>query len=197
MNSRNGRSNRWRCRRRKRVRSRGGAEGRAGWAARSNDRARRHLTPDNMAPVPWSCVPCVPLTPTCGCGCARISGRIRAARTKPTSGSSFRDRRPADEVLVAEHDGTLAGFVELSLRAYAEGCETSPVAYLEGWYVSPDARGTGVGRALLNAAEMWGRAQGCTEFASDAEADNASSADAHRACGFEEVSLVRCFRKRL
>jgi len=103
----------------------------------------------------------------------------------------------ADEVLVAEHNGALSGFVELSLRAYAEGCETSPVAYLEGWYVSPDARGTGVGRALLNAAEMWGRAQGCTEFASDTEAGNASSADAHRALGFEDVSLVRCFRKRL
>jgi aminoglycoside 6'-N-acetyltransferase I len=109
----------------------------------------------------------------------------------------FSESSAADEVLVAERDGALAGFVELSLRAYAEGCKTSPVAYLEGWYVSPDARGTGVGRALLTAAEMWGRAQGCTEFASDVEAGNTSSADAHRALGFEEVSLVRCFRKRL
>ena len=102
-----------------------------------------------------------------------------------------------ETVLVAELNGTVAGFVELSLRAYAEGCDTSPVAYLEGWFVSDRARGVGVGRALLRAAEEWGRAEGCTEFASDAEADNASSADAHRACGFEDAGLIRCFRKRL
>src|SRR5262245_9662915 len=110
----------------------------------------------------------------------------------------FADRSAArDSVLVAERDGSVVGFVELSLRAYAEGCDTSPVAYLEGWYVSDEARGAGVGRALIRAAEEWGRAQGCTEFASDAEAGNALSADVHRACGFEEVSLIRCFRKRL
>jgi len=102
-----------------------------------------------------------------------------------------------ETVLVAEIAGALAGFAELSLRAYAEGCESSPVAYLEGWYVSVDARGSGVGRALIRAAEEWGRARGCREFASDAEADNASSADAHRACGFEEVALIRCFKKPL
>jgi len=100
-------------------------------------------------------------------------------------------------VFVAEQGGALAGFVELSLRAYAEGCDSSPVAYLEGWYVAPDARRSGVGRALLRAAEEWGRSQGCTEFASDAEAENTASADAHRACGFEDVSLIRCYKKRL
>lgn len=102
-----------------------------------------------------------------------------------------------DVVLVAEAGGALAGFVELSLRAYAEGCATSPVAYLEGWYVTSAARGSGVGRALLRAAEEWGRSQGCSELASDAEAENAESAAAHRACGFDEVSLIRCFRKSL
>jgi len=100
-------------------------------------------------------------------------------------------------VLVAEYDGVLVGFVELSLRAYAEGCETSPVAYLEGWFVSNDVRGAGIGRALLRAAEEWARAQGCSEFASDAEADNVASAEAHRACGFDDAGLIRCFRKRL
>ena len=103
----------------------------------------------------------------------------------------------SETVLVAERDGALVGFVELSLRAYAEGCESSPVAYLEGWYVAPNARGSGVGRALLRAAEEWGRSRGCSEFASDAEAENTASAEAHRASGFEEVSLIRCFRKSL
>jgi aminoglycoside 6'-N-acetyltransferase I len=89
------------------------------------------------------------------------------------------------------------GFAEVSRRAYAEGCETSPVGFLEGWYVIPEHRGQGVGRALVDAAEAWARELGCREFASDAVADNAVSAAAHRALGFEEVVVIRCFRKNL
>ena len=52
-------------------------------------------------------------------------------------------------------------------------------------------------RVLLRAAEEWGRAQGCTEFASDADPENAISIDAHLALGFEDAGMVRCFRKSL
>ena len=90
-----------------------------------------------------------------------------------------------------------SGLAELSIRAYAEGCSSDRVAYVEGWFVVPQARGHGVGRALIAAAEEWGRSQGCRELASDAEPDNAVSAAAHRALGFSEVGLVRCFRKDL
>lgn len=44
------------------------------------------------------------------------------------------------------------GFVEASLRPYAEGCDTRPVGYLEGGYVAPEWRGQGIGRALVEAA---------------------------------------------
>ena len=71
------------------------------------------------------------------------------------------------------------------------------MAYLEGWFVVPEARGRGVGRALIAAAEDWGRAHSCREFASDTELDNDVSAAAHHAVGFVEVGLVRCFRKEL
>lgn len=101
-------------------------------------------------------------------------------------------------VLVAEGDeGNLVGFAELSIRPYAAGCRTTNVAYLEGWYVDPDMRRRGIGRTLVMAAEDWGRAQGCTEFASDAEWDNDVSHAAHRAAGFNDVGLIRCFRKDL
>lgn len=89
------------------------------------------------------------------------------------------------------------GLAELSIRSCAEGCRTARVAYLEGWYVAPAARRSGVGRALVEAAEAWARAQGCTEFASDTERDNRTSAAAHLALGFEDAGLVRCFRKDL
>ena len=101
-------------------------------------------------------------------------------------------------VLLAEDgDGRPIGFVELSLRAYAEGCQSDNVAYVEGWYVSPEVRGRGVGRALIGAAEDWARREGCTELASDAQLDNAASAAAHEALGFSEVGQIRCFRRVL
>ena len=100
-------------------------------------------------------------------------------------------------VLLAFDQGGAVGFVELSIRSVAESCETDRVAYLEGWYVEPAARRRGVGRALVAAAEDWGRAQGCTEFGSDTQISNTDSAAAHAALGFTEVEQLRCFKKRL
>lgn len=108
-----------------------------------------------------------------------------------------RQRREPLEVLVAESAAGLVGFAEVSLRDYAEGCSSSPVGYLEGWYVSPELRGLGVGAALVAAAEQWARERGCTELASDTELANEASAAAHRALGFEESGVVRCFRKTI
>lgn len=100
-------------------------------------------------------------------------------------------------VLVAESAGQIVGFAELSIRPYAEGCSSNRVAFLEGWYVAPESRRLGAGRALVAAAEGWALAQGCTEFASDTEVHNEMSRAAHRNCGFEEVGVIRCFRKEL
>jgi len=98
-------------------------------------------------------------------------------------------------VLVAETASMLVGLAELSVRSTAEGCTTGRVAYLEGWFIDRDSRRQGVGRALVAAAEDWGRQQGCREFGSDTQAENEASAAAHRALGFEDAGLVRTFRK--
>jgi len=102
-------------------------------------------------------------------------------------------------VLVAESPGGvgLAGFAEVGERAYADGCDTAPVAYLEGWYVDEGFRGQGVGRALIAAAEDWAREQGYREFASDALLENVESQKAHEAIGFEEVERAVRYRKAL
>ena len=97
--------------------------------------------------------------------------------------------------LVAESKtGELLGFVELSIRNYAEDCETDRVGYCEGWYVKPTFRRSGVGRALMAAGVAWARARGCSEFASDALLDNKLSHAAHVALGFEETGRIVCFK---
>lgn len=99
---------------------------------------------------------------------------------------------------VAERaDGSLCGFVEVGSRPYAEGCESSPVGYVEGWWVDPDARRAGTGRALLDAAESWARGRGYTEIASDALLDNRLSHAVHARCGYVEVERIVTFRKPL
>jgi aminoglycoside 6'-N-acetyltransferase I len=100
-------------------------------------------------------------------------------------------------VLVAEEAGGLVGLIELSIRPHAEGCLTDRIAYVEAWYVDARARRRGVGRALIEAAEDWARAQGCTELASDSESGNIISQLAHLASGFDEVGQIRCYRKTL
>jgi aminoglycoside 6'-N-acetyltransferase I len=107
------------------------------------------------------------------------------------------DRREPRHVLVAERETEIVGFAELSIRPIVDGCDTDRVGYLEGLYVVPAARRRGVGRALVLAAERWARAEGCKEFASDAEMDNAISVAMHRALGFEETSRVVNYRKAL
>jgi aminoglycoside 6'-N-acetyltransferase I len=89
------------------------------------------------------------------------------------------------------------GFIEMSLRRYAEGCESSPVAFVEGWYVSEERREHGVGAALLAAGEEWGRAKGCTELGSDTEVWRTLSREVHKKLGFEEVGEIVAFRKSL
>ena len=100
-------------------------------------------------------------------------------------------------VLVADDGGRLVGFVEVALRDWAEGCRTRPVGYVEGWYVRPERRRAGVGRALIEAAERWTLSRGCTEIASDAELSNALSHRAHAALGFTEIERLVAFAKRL
>ena len=118
-------------------------------------------------------------------------------------------RRAEAEANVARTDGGLvaflavdndevAGFAEASLRRdYVNGCETSPVAFLEGIYVRPRCRRRGLGRGLIAAVEQWGREQGCSELGSDALLANEVSHRFHGGAGFEEAERVVYFRKPL
>lgn len=102
------------------------------------------------------------------------------------------------QFLALSDDGRALGLLEMALRVdYVNGTDSSPVAFLEGIYVVPEARGQGVARALVAEAERWASEQGASEFASDAALDNLASHAMHRALGFEETERVVFFRKRL
>jgi aminoglycoside 6'-N-acetyltransferase I len=101
-------------------------------------------------------------------------------------------------VFLAEDAASIPlGFLELSVRAFSDGCDSMPVPHIEGWYVEPGARGKGVGRRLIRHAEDWARARGFTEIASDTEIENEASIRAHTRCGFTEAERLVKFRKAL
>lgn len=99
--------------------------------------------------------------------------------------------------IAALPSGEAIGFIEVALRHWAEGCSTHPVGYIEGWYVAQAHRRSGVGGALVRAAEAWARGKGCTEMGSDAEIWNDISLQAHQALGYTEAVRLVCFSKKL
>jgi aminoglycoside 6'-N-acetyltransferase I len=105
---------------------------------------------------------------------------------------------PRQAVFMAAHaDGGLSAFIEVSLRDYAEGCESSPVGYIEAWYVDEIARGQRLGSQLMTAAENWAREHGCVEIASDTWLENETSINVHKRLGYREVDRLVHFVKRL
>ncbi|WP_050548644.1 aminoglycoside 6'-N-acetyltransferase [Pseudomonas sp. GM84] len=100
--------------------------------------------------------------------------------------------------LALDELGRARGLAEASVRHdYVNGTTTSPVAFLEGIYVIPSARGQGVARQLIAAVEQWAADKGCEELASDAALDNHNSHLMHTALGFTETERVVYFLKSL
>jgi aminoglycoside 6'-N-acetyltransferase I len=124
--------------------------------------------------------------------------RMSAGEHERDIQNAFFDATKSTAAFVALVDGELIGFAEASVRHdYVNGCETSPVVFLEGIYVTPANRRKGVAHALSASVEEWGRNQGCVEFASDTSLDNDGSQRLHAALGFEETQRVVFFRKRI
>ena len=80
---------------------------------------------------------------------------------------------------------------------HVEGTASSPVPYLEGWYVRAAYRGHGVGRALLSFIEQWAVSRGYAELASDAELQNDHGIRLHAMLGFREAGRSVHFVKIL
>ena len=106
--------------------------------------------------------------------------------------------RPDGAVFVLDREnGRLGGYVEAGERSIVDSCVSTPVGYIEAWYVDADLRQSGHGRRLLAAAEEWARERGHTEMGSDALLENEVSHLAHRASGYVETGRVVNYRKSL
>src|SRR5215210_5496807 len=84
-------------------------------------------------------------------------------------------------------DGAPIGFAEVAIRKYANGCETKPVAFLEGLWVAPELRRQHVGARLVHHVEEFVKRRGFREIGSDALADNAVGIASHRGWGFVQT----------
>jgi aminoglycoside 6'-N-acetyltransferase I len=99
--------------------------------------------------------------------------------------------------IAASPGGTPAAFAEVSIRRYANGCDSRPVPFLEAIYVRPPFRRQGAGARLIAHIETFLTTRGFRELGSDALIDNHDSHAAHRGWGFSETERVVYFRKLL
>ena len=94
-------------------------------------------------------------------------------------------------------NGQYVGVALCCLRHdYVEGCETSPVGYLEGVSIHEAFRYRGIARKLVSECEQWAKGKGCKEFASDCELTNTESQAFHQAVGFKEANRLVAYVKK-
>ncbi|WP_013323076.1 aminoglycoside 6'-N-acetyltransferase [Gloeothece verrucosa] len=91
----------------------------------------------------------------------------------------------------------LIGFLEAAFRDYVDGCNSTPVPYIEGLYVKPEYRNQGIAKALIQTMENWAKQQGYTEIASDTTLENIISQTLHQQLGFEAVERIIIWRKSI
>jgi GNAT superfamily N-acetyltransferase len=94
---------------------------------------------------------------------------------------------PNSGAFVAERNGEVVGFVCVSERSHFTG---EVDAYIGELVVAKIAEGGGVGRALVEAAEDWGRARGRKRVVVDTGAANAAARQFYAALGYEEEDIT-------
>jgi GNAT superfamily N-acetyltransferase len=101
---------------------------------------------------------------------------------------------PAHTVFAAEADGAVIGWLHVFLHQLLE---SELMAEVGGLVVDQKARGTGVGRLLMDRAEQWARDHGC---AAVTLRTNIVRKDAHafyEKLGYANVKTQHTYRKRL
>lgn len=97
-------------------------------------------------------------------------------------------RGPQHPVLVAEEDGSVLGWA--SLDPWSDRCAYSATA-VDTLHVKEDARGRGVGTALLSALLDSARERGIHTVLARIESGNEASIRLHERFGFRTVGVMR------
>ena len=88
-------------------------------------------------------------------------------------------------LLVAEGKRGLLGYAALCPLAQLQfGVRGMDMHHL---FVAPEARGTGIGRALIDASLALARAEDCRYMVVGTHPDNSAAAAVYRAAGFEDL----------
>lgn len=97
-----------------------------------------------------------------------------------------------------QKDNKNVAFMNISIRNdYVNGCDTSPVVFIESIYVLPEYRKMGIARELIKTAEEFAKEKGILQIASDCLIDNIDSELFHKSCGFKETERVIYFVKNV
>jgi GNAT superfamily N-acetyltransferase len=89
---------------------------------------------------------------------------------------------------IAEDDETPVGYITGHVEEDPRRVLTRK-GVVEDWFVEPDQRGKGVGKALFDALVAHFRERGCVVLESTTWAGNAGARAAHQALGFHDIEI--------
>jgi GNAT superfamily N-acetyltransferase len=101
---------------------------------------------------------------------------------------------PDHAILVADDGGRVAGWIQVSLPRIFE---TPRRAEITGLVVDAGARGRGLGRELVAAAEAWARRQGCLAVRVRSNVVRERAHAFYRREGFREIKTQQVLEKDL
>jgi GNAT superfamily N-acetyltransferase len=107
---------------------------------------------------------------------------------------ALKDRRDACVLVGEESKGAIVGWIHMQIT---ESLESGARAEIWGLVVAEPARGTGVGRALVEAGERWALSSGLQVIV---VRSNTIRVEAHRFyehLGYQVIKTQKAFRKQL
>ncbi len=109
---------------------------------------------------------------------------------KPEGPRSYFGGTPVDDVLVADINGRVVGYVQLH-NAFGDLTAHRHVLEINGLAVHPDATGRGVGTLLVEAVVAEAARRGARKVSLRVLAANATARRLYTRCGFAEEGVLR------
>ena len=137
-----------------------------------------------------------PMRPEDAASVAVLTTQLGYASTEAEIGRRFdllRDRLDT-RLLVAEQDGSVVGWIHVQAASLLE-CDAR--AEIWGLVVDESARGVGVGRRLVEAAEEWARERGLKSMALRSNQRRTAAQGFYQHLGYTITKTQNAFRKIL